>query len=263
MSLVFAAITPHPPVLIEPIGKNGIKKIQKTKEAFEMLEQEIYLSKPNIIIVISPHGSIFEQAFCVNAHTDFISAYEEFGDFSTKDAWPGAPDMAALISRASISSGLPVRLVSEHRLDHGTSVPLHYLTRHLPNARILPIGHSLLDGKNHLAFGAALKEVIMHTHKRIALIASADLSHALSDQSPAGHHTDGGKFDERIISLLETRNTKGIADFDPAFVTNAAACGYRSILLALGVLQHMQYTFKHYAYESPFGVGYLTGQFVF
>jgi aromatic ring-opening dioxygenase LigB subunit len=263
MPLVFAAVTPHPPILIEHIGKGAQKKIQKTQESLDLLEQELYLSKPSVIIAISPHGSIFEHAFCVNAHTNFISAYEEFGDFTTKDTWQGAPDMAAHISHQSLSTGIPVQLISEGRIDHGTSIPLHSLTRHLPDVRILPIGYSLLDSKSHLAFGAAIKEVIMNSDKRVAIIASADLSHALSDQSPAGHHVDGKKFDEQIISLLETRNTKGIADFDDQFVNHASACGYRSILLLLGVLQHMQYTFKNYTYETPFGVGYLTGQFVF
>ena len=133
----------------------------------------------------------------------------------------------------------------------------------MPDVKILPIGHSLLDSKSHLAFGAVIKDVFLHSDKRVALIASADLSHALIDGSPAGQHPDGKRFDEQIISLLETRNTKGIADLDPTFVANASACGYRSILLTLGVLQNMQYTFKNYAYEAPFGVGYLTGQFVF
>ena len=35
MSLVFAAITPHPPLLIPTIGKNELKKINATKKALE------------------------------------------------------------------------------------------------------------------------------------------------------------------------------------------------------------------------------------
>jgi hypothetical protein len=38
MSLVFAAIVPHPPLLIPSIGKEGIKKIDKTKRALEKME---------------------------------------------------------------------------------------------------------------------------------------------------------------------------------------------------------------------------------
>ena len=38
MSLVFAAITPHPPLLIPSIGKDVIKKVEKTKKALEKLK---------------------------------------------------------------------------------------------------------------------------------------------------------------------------------------------------------------------------------
>jgi aromatic ring-opening dioxygenase LigB subunit len=263
MPLVFAAITPHPPILIEQIGKDKIEKIKKTQDAILLLEQELYLTKPNVIMIISPHGSIFEDAFSVNADVHFDSAFEEFGDLATKDEWNGIPGIAAKISHESNPRGIPVQLISEPRLDHGSTVPLHYLTRHLPEIKILPIGYSGLDSKKHLEFGELLKDVIMESDKRIALIASADLSHTLSEESPAGFHSDGAEFDKQIISLLETRNTKGVAGLDPVFVQHAAACGYRSILLALGILKNMNYTFKNYGYEAPFGVGYLTGHFVF
>ena len=50
---------------------------------------------------------------------------------------------------------------------------------------------------------------------------------------------------------------------DEKIVGKAEQCGYRSILILLGVLKNMNYTFKNHCYESPFGVGYLTGQFLF
>lgn len=263
MSLVFAAVTPHPPLLIESIGKDKLEKIEKTKLAMDALEQELYIAKPNVIMVISPHGSIFEDAFSVNADTTFTSSYEEFGDLATKDEWRGIPDMAAIISHESNPKDIPVQLISESRIDHGTSIPLHYLTRHLPEVKVLPVGFSGLDPKKHLEFGELLKDVIMKSDKRVALIASADLSHALTDESPAGFHIDGKVFDEQAITLLETRNTLGFAEMDPELVKNSACCGYRAILLTLGVLKNMNYSFKNMAYEAPFGVGYLTGHFEF
>ena len=62
MSLVFAAVTPHPPILIPTIGKAELATIANTKEAMEKLEQEFYLAKPNVVLIISPHSSIFPDA---------------------------------------------------------------------------------------------------------------------------------------------------------------------------------------------------------
>ncbi len=263
MSLVFAGIVPHPPLLIPTIGKDKIEKLEKTKLAFEKFEQELYLSKPNIIAIVSPHGQIYDDSFTLNAHTHFESSLEEFGDHGTKKEWVGAVDIAARIAHMANEKHIEVQLISEQKLDHGASVPLFNLTNHLPDIKVLPIGYSGLDVKTHLDFGYLLKNAFMDTEKRVALIASGDLSHGLTNDAPAGLSMVGKEFDERIIELLESHNTAGITQLDPKFVEEASQCGYRSILIVLGALQNMDYTFKNYAYEAPFGVGYLTGEFNF
>ena len=90
MSLVFSAICPHPPVLIPGIGKKEVEKIEQTNKALKKLEQDLYIAKPQILIVISPHGSLFKDAFSVNAHPEFHSHFDQFGDLSTKKTWAGA-----------------------------------------------------------------------------------------------------------------------------------------------------------------------------
>lgn len=263
MSLVFASIVPHPPLLIPNIGKDEIKKMEKTKKALEKLGEELYIAKPDVVLVISPHTSLFTDAFTINAYTNFVSDFEQFGDFATKITWQGAEQVAAKIGRMAKDQHLPVQLVGEEKLDHGSAVPLSYLTKHLPNVKILPLGYSGLDVKTHLKFGELLKEVIMESDKRIAVVASGDLSHGLTTESPAGFSKVGAEFDAKLIELLETRNTMGITNMDAKFVEEAAECGYRSILILLGILKNMDYTFKNLSYEGPFGVGYLVGNFVF
>lgn len=263
MSLIFASIVPHPPLLIPNIGKDEIKKVEKTKKALEKLEEELYIAKPDEILIISPHASLFSDAFTINAHTNFISDFEQFGDFSTKANWNGAEQTAAKIGRLAKDHHLPVQLIGEEKLDHGAAVPLFYLTKHLPNVKILPLGYSALDVKTHLKFGELIKEVIMQSNKRIAVVASGDLSHGLTTDAPAGYSKVGGEFDSKLIELLETRNTVGITNMDAKFVEEAAECGYRSFMILLGILKNMDYTFKNFSYEGPFGVGYLVGNFMF
>jgi AmmeMemoRadiSam system protein B len=252
MSLVFAAMTPHPPILIPAIGKEQIAALAKTASAMERLEQELYVSKPQVIMIISPHGSLFGNAFAVNAHTNFTTLFEEFGDLATKKTWNGAPELAARISSAAKKRDLPVQLVSADRLDHGASVPLFYLTNHLPDMKILPMGYSGLSVDRHIQYGELLKDVIMAEDRRIAVIASGDLSHTPASAS----------FDKELIELLEVRNTAGILQLGDDRAASAAECGYRSLLIALGILKNMNCVFKTYSYEAPFGVGYLVGNFV-
>lgn len=263
MSLVFAAITPHSPALIPNIGKDKLEEIKKTKEAMEQLEADLYVARPNVIIIISPHGSFFKDAFTVNAHTHFESTFEEFGDVATKKEWQGIPELAALIARANMHSKTPARLISQEKLDHGATIPLHYLTEHLPNVKVLPLGYSEFSAKDHVDFGYSLKEIISHQSLRIAVIASGDLSHSLTHDSPSKFNEKGKEFDKKIIELLETRNTLGITNFDEELVKGASECGYRSILILLGILKNQNFHFKNLSYEYPFGVGYLVGKFDF
>ncbi|MFA4831435.1 MAG: AmmeMemoRadiSam system protein B [Patescibacteria group bacterium] len=263
MSLVFSAIAPHPPILIPNIGKGEAAKVKKTQEALNLLEQDLYIAKPQIILIISPHGSFFADAFSVNAHTNFCSSFEQFGDFSTKNEWKGSPDLGAKIAHKAKDEKIPVQLISEEHLDHGACVPLHFLTTHLPDIKILPIGYSALDRKKHLRFGELLKEAVMESDKRIAVIASGDLSHALKTEAPCGFHKDGGIFDKKLIELLENNNIPGIIQMNDDLVDNAKECGFRSFLLLLGIIKNMNFVFKNHSYEAPFGVGYLVGNFVF
>lgn len=264
MSLVFAAITPHPPFLIPTIGKEKIKYLAKTKEAMEKMEEDLYLSKPDIIVIISPHGHYFSDAFSMNFASHYETDLREFGDLTTKLSLQGEMTTPYQVRSEATEhhKNCPTVIINEPLLDHGIAVPLYYLTRHLPNIKIVPVGFSDLDWKAHLEFGSVLKEHIMKHSKRIAVIASADLSHALTTDAPAGFNAEGPLFDAKIQELLAAHNTSGILNLDPTKVTAAAECGFRSLLILLGVIRDVNFKYKSYAYEAPFGVGYLTANFV-
>ncbi len=263
MSLVFAAITPHPPLLIPAIGKEKLETITNTKKAMDLLAGELYLAKPNVIIIISPHSSIFPDAFSVNAHTHFVSSFETFGDLATKKDWAGAPDLAASVSHKANSLHVPIQQVSQEGLDHGAAVALYCLTDHLPDVKVLPIGYSALTKEDHIRFGELLKEVIMNEDKRVAVIASGDLSHCLTQDSPAGYKAAGKKFDETLIQNLESGSFDSLVGLDDVMVKEAEECVYRSLLILLGVVRQMNVRFSKYSYECPLGVGYLVGNFSF
>lgn len=262
MSLVFAAISPHPPLLIPAIGKENIKKVEKTKKALEEMEEDLYLSHPDIILVVSPHGSLFQESFTLNVSPEYVTDLREFGDIATKLKFKGELPLAAQIYDTAKREHLPLTSVNERIIDHGTAVPLFYLARHLPRVRLLVAGFSGLDRKTHLDFGILIKEQIMKTNNRVAVIASGDLSHALTNDAPAPFHPAGVEFDNKIQELLSTNNTAGLLRLDEKLLNDAAECGFRSLLILMGILKGVNYTYKLYSYEAPFGVGYLSANFI-
>ncbi|MFA5020766.1 MAG: AmmeMemoRadiSam system protein B [Patescibacteria group bacterium] len=261
MSLVFAAITPHPPILIPAIGREHSAEIEATRLAMEQLEQDLYSAKPDLIVVISPHGELNPAAFTVNLCQEFNLNFETFGDFSTKMKFPG--DMVAFTAaKESISAKSPLNIISVPELDHGCGVPLFYLARHLPQTPIVPIYFSMLDSQAHFEFGKALKDLILNSDRRIAVVASGDLSHCLSEKSPAKYNPAGKIFDEKIISLITGCDFTSLVNLDCQSTEAAAECGLRSILILAGLLSDISCKPKILSYEAPFGVGYLTAEII-
>lgn len=250
-------------MLIPSIGKDQIEQIRATKLSMERLEEELYIAKPHLILIISPHGSLFTDSFAVNAHTTFTSAFDQFGDMTTSKSWEGMPDIAAKIAHEGRKRHVTIRLVSTDRLDHGATVALWYLTNHLPQIKVLPLGYSALSNEKHHAFGQLIHDVISMSDKRVAIIASGDLGHAKHQSHRDDPHAPNAQFDETLVKLLEAGKYKDIQELDPKLIAAADECGYRSLLILLGALQDMDGRFVTYSYERPFGVGYLVGQFLF
>jgi aromatic ring-opening dioxygenase LigB subunit len=260
--LVFSAICPHPPILIPAIGKDNLEKIKDTANAMKKLETDLYASKPEIIIIISPHGEIIPDAFCINLNTKYSAGFEEFGDFQTKMEFKSSP-LLALNIKERVEGHIPLVLSSSENLDHGAAVPLFYLTKHLKGIEILPICYSLLDYNKHFEFGQLLKKEIAKSEKRIAVIASGDMSHALTADAPARYSPKGAEFDKKFIQLLTRKDVRGVMKMDPKLIDKAAECGLRSFITLFGILDEYKYEPEIYSYEGPFGVGYLVANFRF
>lgn len=258
MALVFTAVAAHTPVLIPSIGKAGLEIIDKTKSAMQVLEQNLYLAQPDVVIVISPHGDALPDAFTINMNSSYESNFEEFGDLVTKVSWKPAMMLMDKFREHFKKSDFPVQMSSHDKLDYGTSVPLFYLTQHMPDLAVVPfMPSSKLDLKTHFEFGKSMKEEIMASTQRIAVIASADLSHRVSEKSPEGLSPKGVAFDEKIQEIMKESNPIGILDIDEEWLSEASTCSARVLAMTFGIMDGVHHQVDILSYEKPLGVGYL------
>jgi MEMO1 family protein len=257
--IVFAAFTPHTPLLVPTAGQGD--KLSRSIEAMRRLSEELYAAAPDTIVVLSSHGEDGAEAFSANLHDPYAAGLAAFGDHSPPKTF--APDLAFIdaMQRSLRRSSVPFTLDSAAELDHGAAVPLLLLTEPLPSVRIVPVSFSGLSPKDHLAFGRALKDVALHSPRRIALIASGDLSHALSSAAPAGYRPEGEEFDRLVRQAVEHVSSSQLLQMPALLVATAAECAYRPLLMLFGALEGLRVRPEILAYESPFGVGYLTAQF--
>lgn len=258
---IFSAITPHSPLLIPSIGKENLSVLKKTQTAMEKISADLYSLKPDIVIIISPHGQLDEKKIIINQAPFFKSNFNQFGDLITNLEWAGDMGLAYKIYQEFETTGL-LGLIQEEKVDHGVSIPLFYLTQNLKNIHIIPINYSLANVKQHFMFGEKLAEVLKRFNERIAIVASGDLSHRLTKDSPSGYVVEGKKFDKIIIDSLKEKNYQNIINIDPQIAKKADQCGWHSIALLLGILNEINLEPTIISYEGPFGIGHLVAEFV-
>lgn len=260
MSLVYSAIVPHPPLLIPSIGKENTELIKSTVASFKKIEESLYACGVETILIISPHGIVQANAFTMNLSPEFIAKFEDFGDFSTKLSLRGDVGLAHRI-KESLETVAPLQLISQHELDHGVSVPLYLLVKNIPRVKIIPLYYSGLDLEAHFKFGQLLKRELIYSKNKIAVIASGDLSHRLSQDAPAGYSPKAKKFDQKIIEYLSKNQAREILEMSHKLINEASECGLKSIVILLGIMEGIKHQPLKLSYEAPFGVGYLTLEF--
>ena len=259
--LVYAGLVPHSPLLLPTIGKENHEKLTKTVEAVSKLSERLYMTRPDTMVVISSHAIQHKKAFSINLNDTFKTDFTEFGDLSTTSTFKPDKRLIAEIRKLGREKDIAITLDSTPTLDFGTSVPLEMLTTNLPALQIISISYSGLTTKEHVAFGGLLKEVILETNKRVAVIASGDLSHCHVSDAPGGFHPDSKTFDDEISRAVRELSQSTLLSISEDVRLSAKACVYEQLLILFGILEHHQLRPEILSYEAPFGVGYLAAQF--
>ena len=141
-------------------------------------------------------------------------------------------------------------------LDHGALVPLYYLNKAGFKGQLIHISVGMLSYEEMYTFGKAVQMAIGDSGKRVAVIASGDLSHRLSPDAPAGYSPLAAEFDKQVLQAVQNLDVKALLAIDRQLVEAAGECGLRSIFFLMGIIGGIDATAELLSYEAPFGVGY-------
>ena len=144
----------------------------------------------------------------------------------------------------------------DRQLDHGTMIPLWFLNQYDRNYQVVRIGLSGLPFSTHYRLGQCIQRAAERSEKRIAVIASGDLSHRLTKDGPYGFQEEGPAYDRRIMDVMGSGEFGGLFDFSEEFCEKAAECGHRSFVIMAGALDSLAVKAERLSHEGPFGVGY-------
>lgn len=265
MPLIANYILPHPPIVIEEIGKEDIKRCKKTQNALKKVAKEIKDIGPDIILVITPHGTVFSDAVTINYSDKLEGNLGNFGFSNISMRKENAINLVEEIYSESKIMGVSIAKLDDNllnrfnisaNLDHGILVPLHYTNKIYKDFKLVHINYGGLSSDELYKFGMAIRNSCENINERVILIASGDLSHKLSNEGPYSYSPKGKIFDNTLIEYLVKKNNRGIINMDKELCNEAGECGKRSIDILLGSLDGYDYDISKLSYEGPFGVGY-------
>ena len=259
-SVVFAGIAPHPPIMVPEVGREAIVEVRRSIDAMAELTERLIRSGAQTVVLISPHAPLERDAFVAY---DGPQLYADFANFRAPTATVEAPlddELLNEITRGATAQNLSTLRIKGYDLDHGTSVPLYFLQRSGWHGNVVALGYSFLSTADHLRFGNCIRQAVDKLAKPVAFIASGDLSHRLQPNAPAGYDPQAHLFDAEVVDAISSCATSRIVNLDPELRRAAGECGYRSMLVALGVAEGLEPSCEVISYEAPFGVGYLVAQ---
>jgi AmmeMemoRadiSam system protein A/AmmeMemoRadiSam system protein B len=260
-SVVFAGIAPHPPIMVPEVGGDAITEVQRSIAAMAEFTRRIIDTGAQTVVLISPHAPLEPRSFVAYHSTMLRGDFANFRAPDTLVEFPLDTELLDAIATTAAEEEFTITKLDErYQLDHGSAVPLYFLDRNGWFGNVVALGYSFLGNHEHLQFGASIKRAADRSSRRIAFVASGDLSHRLKPDAPAGFNPVARLFDEEVVKAIEENAPERIAEIDQDLRRLAGECGYRSMLVALGVIETLPRACEVLNYEGPFGVGYLVAQ---
>lgn len=257
------ALMPHPPIMIPEIGKDELSTVQATVDAALQAAKTMKEYNPQTIIVITPHGPVVEDAACISVHPRLKG---NLGDF-------GAPE----ISLGFETDGLLVRHILKQAnrlginlleftddiaktrrvpltLDHGAIVPLYYLHKAGFKGQLVHLSMGELPYEEMYTFGKAVQAAVNIVDKRVAVIASGDLSTAGCLRAK--------ELDRQLLAALKAVSVKAVFSMDRELIAEAGGDGLRPVCFLLGLLGGIEVTAEILSYEEVRGTGHAVAVFL-
>ena len=258
MAILGAVQVPHPPLIIPEVGHGEEKGIQATIGAYEAAARFIADLNADTVIISSPHSILYSDYFHISPGPSAKGSMARFGAPQVKFSVNYDEELVRAIDEAAKQAGIAAGTLGNRQpeLDHGTMVPLYFLAKYCRSCKVVRLALSGLSLKEHYRLGMLITETAEKLGRKIAWIASGDLSHKLTKNGPYGFNAAGPAYDKRIMEIMGSGDFANLFSFKDAFLEEAAECGHRSFVLMAGALDGLAVKAEKLSYEGPFGVGY-------
>ena len=213
MPISFACATSHAPGITAWANAAPAEQKERVYSAFDRLRRELDASATETLVLLtSEHWANFFLdhigAFCVGRSESYRGPIEPWLQISKAEI-RGDPGLATELLEASYDSGVEPSFAYELEFDHGTMVPLHFLTPRMDRP-VVPILFNTLavpqpSARRCLELGRVIGRVAARSGKRIGLIATGGLSH---DPGERNHGIINSHFDHAFMTAMANGNAE-------------------------------------------------------
>ncbi|MBO6265024.1 MAG: AmmeMemoRadiSam system protein A [Acidaminococcaceae bacterium] len=258
MAILGAVQVPHPPLILPEVGHGEEKRIQSTIDAFDAAAKFIADLQPDTVIISSPHSILYSDYFHISPGPSAKGSMAQFGAPQLKFSCAYDEELVKAVEAAAKEKNIPAGTLGNRQpeLDHGTMVPMYFLAKYCKTCKIVRLALSGFSLKEHYRVGMLIAETAEKLGRKIAWIASGDLSHKLTKEGPYGFNPAGPQYDKKIMEVMGSGNFADLFSFKDDFLEEAAECGHRSFVLMAGAFDGLAVESRKLSYEGPFGVGY-------
>jgi len=263
--VVLAGLSPHPPIMIPEVGKGEERNAPDTLWALDELGKRFASADYDTLVVITPHGLVLRDAVSIRGDAVLEGDLASFGAYSVNISLKSDLELVREIAASAKEDDLKTVLLdrwrldtylTERRLDHGVVVPLYYLVKHGFSKPVAVVNMGFLSLMDLYRYGMAIARAAKRLGRKIAVLASGDLSHRLKPDAPAGYNPRGKVFDETLMARLRDFSPREVLTMPEDLIEDAGECGMRPVCMMLGALDDLEVRSEVLSYEGPWGVGY-------
>lgn len=139
-------LLPHPPIIIEEIGRGEQSKAEDTIKGVQEVSKDIKNKNPGTIVLITPHGPVFRDAIAVSAGEELEGDFGRFGYSDLSYKFKNNLKLVETILEKSRDRGISTvgldkstsfRYNVSIGLDHGALVPLYFIKKEFSNFKLV------------------------------------------------------------------------------------------------------------------------------
>jgi len=271
LGIVFACIAPHGAEAIPELAGDTFAVFAETRRGMEELARLMKQTKPETVILATPHGLRLEATMgVVTSEFSEGSLEANGGNVKLRSACDRVLAMEILehahkmkLPVVGANYGTSEGPASCMPMDWGTLIPFWYLVGPDSETKVVVVTPSReIPLETLIRFGQTIAETAETSGRRVAFVASADQGHAHSADGPYGFNSASREYDDIIRRAVINNDLKPVLELAPKFIENAKPDSLWQLAILQGVLNKVPTTSILFSYQAPTYFGLLCAAYV-